>query len=105
MEIIQTEDIAKRIKCDKLQDETAATALPLAPAGAPTSAALTPRVDPAALTPRLDLAANRIRSSYYNKLGIRRGGKQTKKKQKKNRRTSHRKRRTSHRKRRTSRKK
>jgi hypothetical protein len=65
MEIITTEDRAKRIKCDKLQDETAvpveaATAPPLAPADAhiahPLDPAAAPPLDPAAAHP-LDPAA------------------------------------------------
>jgi hypothetical protein len=103
MEIITTEDRAKRIKCDKLQDETAvpveaATAPPLAPADAhiahPLDPAAAPPLDPAAAPPLDPAAALTItppplppqppsRSNYYRTLGIPprvpRGGKQTKK--------------------------
>jgi hypothetical protein len=103
MEIIKTENKDKRIKCDKLQDETvvpveAATAPPLAPADAhiahPLDPAAAPPLDPAAAPPLDPAAALTItppplppqppsRSNYYRTLGIPprvpRGGKQTKK--------------------------
>ena len=82
MEIIDTEDIDKRIKCDKLQDETAvplASAAPAAPA-APPLAPAAPPLTPAQNKSIIESQPH-SRSKYYRTLGINfgRGGKQTKK--------------------------
>jgi hypothetical protein len=79
MEIIDTEDIDKRIKCDKLQDETAVPVASAAPAAPPLTPAAPP-LTPAQNKSRIESQPH-SRSKYYRTLGINfgRGGKQTKK--------------------------
>jgi hypothetical protein len=88
MEIITTEDRAKRIKCDKLQDETAvpvSTPIESAPIAQDETVVLVAPIESAApaqketeLKTRIESQPN-SRSRYYRRLGIKFGGKQTKK--------------------------
>jgi hypothetical protein len=90
MEIITTEDRAKRIKCDKLQDETAvpvSAPIESAPLAQDETVVLVAPIESAApaqdeteteLKTRIESQPN-SRSRYYRRLGIKFGGKQTKK--------------------------